>query len=184
MAPTNRYRKLLRPLLLSLMLLSSLSAYALAPNIQNEIPAARLAGEGGFRWFGLKLYDAQLWVGDAGYQPTARFALELQYARALQGAKIAAASRDEIAKLGLGTESQRAAWLAAMTRLFPDVREGSRITGVNRPGQGARFYLDGALLGEIDDPQFASAFFAIWLDPKTSAPALREALLKDAAKRP
>jgi hypothetical protein len=171
-----------RVLLPCLLLLSLAGHAAVAPHIQAEVPAARLAGEGGYRYFGLKIYDAQLWVGEAGYFPAAPFALELRYARKLVGVKIAEASRDEIAKLGLGTEAQRATWLAAMTRLFPDVQEGSRLTGVHRPGLGARFYLDGKLLGEIADAQFSNAFFAIWLDPKTSAPDLRMALLQNLSK--
>jgi hypothetical protein len=32
--------------------------------------------------------------------------------------------------------------------------------------------------GEIAEPEFARLFFAIWLDPRTSAPDLRAALLR------
>lgn len=165
-------------------LLPGAPAFAAAPHIDAEIAAARLAGEGSFRWFGLKIYDAQLWVGDAGYRADAAFALDLNYARNLSGVKIAEASRDEIAKLGIGTEAQRAAWLANMVRLFPNVAEGDRITGVFQPGSGARFYFNGKLLGDVADVQFAQAFFAIWLDAKTTAPALRKALLGNAGARP
>ena len=84
-------------------------------------------------------------------------------------------------KLGYGSAEQRAAWLGKMTTLFPDVQEGTHITGINLPGVGARFYLDGKVLGEVADPEFARAFFAIWLDPKTTAAKLRAALLTDAA---
>jgi hypothetical protein len=62
--------------------------------------------------------------------------------------------------------------------LFPDVEKGRKLAGVNLPGTGARFYFDGQLLGSIDDPAFARAFFAIWLDERTKAPQLRESLLK------
>ena len=176
--------KLARLWLLAVLLLHG-AAYAAAPHIEAHVAGARLAGEGDFRWFGLKIYDAQLWVGKDGYQAgNSPFALELRYARTLYGAKIAESSRDEIRKLGLGSESEQAAWLAAMRKLFPDVQEGSKITGVYLPAKGARFYFDGKALGEIADPQFARAFFAIWLDPKTSAPALRAALLREAAARP
>jgi hypothetical protein len=155
------------------------------PYLSAEIPQAYLAGSGTFRYFGMHIYDAQLWVGPSGYRPDAPratpFALELRYARALNGRKIAASSADEIKTLGLGTNAQRSDWLARMEKLFPDVQEGTRITGVYLPAQGAHFYRDGKLLGEIADPEFAAAFFAIWLDPKTSAPPLRTALLADAA---
>lgn len=153
-----------------------------------SIPNARLAGEGDFRWLGLKIYRAQLWVGEQGYRDNAphaaRFALDLRYARALHGTRIAQSSIDEMQKLGVGSPAQHQAWLADMERLFPDVKQGSRITGVYLPDTGAGFYLDGKPLGAVRDPEFGRAFFAIWLDPKTSAPALRKDLLREAAPRP
>lgn len=156
-------------------------------HIAKEVSGARLAGEGEFRWFAFKLYDAQLWVGPQGYQPSAPaaapFALDLIYARNLNGKRIAGASRDELKKLGLGSEQQRAEWLTVMENLFPNVQDGTRLTGVFLPATGARFYGDGKLLGEVRDTEFARAFFAIWLDPRTPAPELRAALLGNAAPR-
>jgi hypothetical protein len=60
--------------------------------------------------------------------------------------------------------------------VFPDVQSGDRITGLYLPGQGARFYFGERLLGEVNDAEFARAFFAIWLDPRTRAPALLESM--------
>ena len=60
---------------------------------------------------------------------------------------------------------------------FIDVQAGTRITGVYLPGQGARFFVGQKLQHEIEDPQFAKAFFDIWLDPRTRSPELREQLL-------
>lgn len=158
------------------------------PHIRLEIPQVRLAGQDTFRWFGLSIYTAQLWVGPQGYRTqapqTAGFALDLRYARSLYGKKIAESSIDEIRKLGLGTATQQQSWLEQMIRLFPDVREGNRITGIHLPGAGVRFYLDARVLGDIADTAFALAFFAIWLDPKTSAPSLRAALLANAMATP
>lgn len=153
--------------------------------LQQAVERPRVAGEGTFRWFGLKLYDARLWVGKKGYQPgmEAPLALELRYARSLDGDRIAKASFDEIRKLGRGSASQQAAWLAAMQKLFPDVADGDRITSVYQPEQGARFYLNDAPLGDIADPEFGRAFFAIWLAETTSAPSLRTELLKHAGPR-
>jgi hypothetical protein len=64
-----------------------------------------------------------------------------------------------------------------MRALFPDVAAGDTLTGVHLPERGARFFHNGRLLGEIRDPQFSRAFFAIWLDPRTREPSLRAALL-------
>ncbi|MFO1197278.1 MAG: chalcone isomerase family protein [Burkholderiaceae bacterium] len=151
------------------------------------IDTPTLVGEGSLRWFGLKVYDARLWAGPGGID-TSRwqrtpFALELRYARPLEGAAIAAASAKEIERLGLGRGPRLDGWLDAMRRVFPDVRAGDRIAGVYRPGGGASFFLNGRSLGSIDDPEFASAFFAIWLDARSAAPELRAALLPDAGGR-
>lgn len=158
--------------------IASAQAANIPAHIQQELPDARLSGQGTFRWFGLKIYDATLWVGESGYQNnSAKFILNLNYARELYGEKIAKASIDEIRELGIGSGEQQQAWLGKMKALFPDVKEGSQISGVYLPGQAARFYLDGKLLGEINDAEFARAFFAIWLDPRTSASGLRKQLL-------
>lgn len=152
--------------------------------VQQEIEQVRLAGQGDFRWFGLDIYQARLWVGPAGYRIEApdstKFALELRYARKLDGARIAQSSYEQMQKLGVGSASQREAWLTRMSTLFPDVQAGTHISGIHLPGVGARFYLNGRLLGNVPDPDFSRAFFAIWLAPNTSAPSLRDALLKNA----
>ena len=63
-----------------------------------------------------------------------------------------------------------------MSQIFPDVKPGDQITGVYKPG-GAVFLYNNRQVGEIRDPEFARFFFAIWLDPRTSAPGLRQSLL-------
>lgn len=174
-------RRLLPALIAALLALGS--AHAALPHIARDVPGARVAGQGMFTWFGMRVYDARLWVGDAGYAPGAPFALELRYARELSGVRIAEASADQMAKTGGGTAAQRAAWLDQMRAIFPDVKEGSSITGVFLPGSAVRFHLDGAVLGTIAEPGFAQAFAGIWLGPRTTAPRLREALLKEASPR-
>lgn len=145
---------------------------------------ARLAGEGALRWFGLRIYEARLWVGADGIDParlaSSAFALDLRYARALAGEAIARRSHEEIARLGYGDPQRRDAWLDAMRRIFPDVADGDRLTGVHRPGAGVSFYRNDRRIGRVDDPEFGAAFFAIWLDARTSAPQLRDRLLAGA----
>lgn len=181
-------RAILGCLLAICMAATAQGADPVAPNhIQKELGSTQLSGQGSYRWFGLKLYDAQFWVGEQGYRSNApaasKFALDLRYARTLQGRKIAEASREEIQKLGLGSAQQLSAWQSQMEQIFPDVHEGTRLTGIYLPDTGVRFYLDGKPIGEIMDAAFGRAFFAIWLDPATSAPQLRTALLAGAIAR-
>ncbi len=170
--------------LLSLLaLLPSATAQSGVPvpaAIRSPLPDATLAGGGSYRWFGLKLYDARLWSARKAVSPdnweTTPFALELVYARSLYGERIAKASIDEMRQLNMGTPAQHAAWLEAMKRVFPDVKEGTQLIGLYQPGGATQFLRDGQPAGEIADPEFGKAFFAIWLHPKTSAAKLRSAL--------
>lgn len=171
---------------------SALPGQPSAPLASNMPPQTRLAGEGSFHWYGFHIYDAQLWVGQDGYRDAAPaaapFVLELRYARPLQGSRIAQASVEQMEKIGAGSAVQRQAWLPAMRALFPDVKEGDRLAGHFTPGQGMRFYFNGAPLQNqptaLTGEPFAQAFFAIWLSPRTTAPALRAALLRNAAPLP
>jgi Chalcone isomerase-like len=147
--------------------------------------APHLAGAARLTWFGFHVYDARLYVPpafDVDRAAAYPFVLELTYARALEGRAIAQASRDEIERLGFGTPAQRQRWFAQMLAIFPDVQPGQRIAGVNVPGRGARFSVDGRAAGGIEDGEFALAFFAIWLDPRTGNPQVRADLLRDSAR--
>jgi hypothetical protein len=156
--------------------------------VAQVIPDAHLSGEGPLRFFGFHVYDAQLWVGKAGYRPdsptSAPFALDVTYARHFTGAAIAKTSLDEFERLDAGTPAQRQQWYEALLRLMPDVQEGQHLTGLFIPHEGLRLYSNGSALGEIKDVDLARAFFEIWLDPRTKAPELREKLLANSAPRP
>ena len=155
------------------------------PEVAAELPGARTQGEGQMRFFGLRVYDVRLWAGEpasATNWAALPLALELEYARELQGAAIAERSLKEMQRQAEIATDTGARWLDAMMRLFPDVRAGDRITGVHRPGTGARFFVNGRLQGELPDADFARLFFGIWLSPRTSEPALREALLGPGAR--
>ncbi len=179
-----RARWLLALLLLALsgwLLVIAQSTSANATVAKQHLPQATLIGSGSFRWLGLKLYDASLWAERANFNAdqwqSAPLALELNYARTLEGRRIAEASVDEMKKLGIGSATQHKSWGEAMKQVFPDVDKTTQLTGVYLPGQPTRFFRNGMAIGEIADPAFGPAFFAIWLHPKTTAPKLRSALL-------
>jgi hypothetical protein len=155
-------------------------ATAAPAELAGELPGARLQGRGRLRFVGLHLYDIRLWTAR---QPVGRsdwsvpLALEIEYARAVGGKLIAERSLEEMRRQAPLTAELGERWLAEMKRLFPDVRAGDRLTGVKQPERGVRFFHNGRLAGEVDDPQFAQRFFGIWLSPQTSQPQLREQLL-------
>ncbi len=131
-------------------------------------------GNGEFRRFGFLVYEATLWASDDPQRPP--LALRLDYKRAIAGKAIAEASVKEMRRF-VADETLLQRWGEQMQRIFPDVKPGDHILGVHGT-DGAHFYQGERLLGRIDTPGFAEAFFAIWLDVRTSAPELRAALLR------
>ena len=133
------------------------------------------------RVWGFEVYDARLWT-PLGFRHSQHelhpFALELQYLRRLEGASIASRSIDEMRRVGNFSDAQAQGWLSAMSALFPNVSQGDRITGVNLPGLGAEFWVNGQRVGLVKDTVFARLFFGVWLDERTSEPKMRAQLLQ------
>ena len=158
-----------------------------SPNAAYSRP--EVAGLGGvvptapvrLRVWGFEVYDARLWTPRGFRHSQAMqqaFALELQYLRKLEGAAIASRSIDEMRRVGSFTDAQAQAWLTAMREMFPNVSAGERITGINLPGEGVEFWVNGQRVGVVKDVNFARLFFGIWLDERTSEPKMRAQLLQ------
>jgi Chalcone isomerase-like len=155
------------------------------PEVQADIAQARLGGEGKLRVLGFEVYDARLWVGpdfNAERFVQHDFALEIAYLRNFDNVDIAKRSVKEMRRVAVVSDAQAQQWLQTMTEVFPDVKKGDRLTGIHRADGSARFLFNGKPLAQIDDKEFAPAFFAIWLSPKTSQPRLRERLFSLLAK--
>jgi hypothetical protein len=155
---------------------------AAAPPVEIDaaMPSARLQGFGTMRFLGMPIYDACLWSRagfDASRYESQSFALELRYARKLDGAAIAKRSIAEMRRSGDLDDRQADAWQAAMTRAFPDVAAGDRLTGVYAPGEATRFFHNGRPTQAVADPAFGRRFFGIWLAGTTSEPSLRRQLI-------
>ena len=136
-------------------------------------------GSGTLRFFGFKAYDATLWLpgSDAVFSFTRPFALDIRYATAIKGRDISNTSLVELQRISKSSPEQITAWSTWMEATFVDVKSSDQLIGVHLPGTGVRFFLNGKLIGELNDVAFSEAFFKIWLDPKTKRPELRNALL-------
>lgn len=150
------------------------------PEVAAELPGARLVGNGRLRFLGLAVYDARLW---APRTPSPEewaalpLALEIEYARALAGLLIAERSIAEMRRVGAFGDAQAQRWQAQLAAIIPDVQAGDRVTGIQRPGEATRFFVNARPVGEVRDAEFTRLFFGIWLAPQTSEPRLRDALL-------
>lgn len=159
-------------------------ASATPPWVRQSLPGAMLAGEGQMRFFGLRIYDARLWVSpdfQASSYGAHPLALELTYHRAFTGAAIAQRSVEEMQRQATLPSAQAKRWQQRLAALLPDVQPGDRLTGLYQPQQGMRLWHGSQELGAMNDVELARMFFGIWLSPRTSEPGLRSALL---ARRP
>ena len=154
------------------------------PEVQANLPDACWSGSARLRFWGLEVYDAQLWVAPgfrAAHYGQHRLALSLTYLRRLRGKAIAERSLTEMRRQGPLSPEQESAWLDAMQATFVNVSVNDRLSGLHQPGQGARFWLNAQPLGSLADASFSQRFFGIWLDAASSEPELRRALLANAA---
>lgn len=168
--------------LMALTVLPGRVAWASAPEADARLAlqGKQVAGQALLRLWGFEIYEATLYAAE-DFEPARygqqRFGLELHYRRNFKGSDIARRSIDEMQGIEALAEAQSSRWQQAMSSLFPDVKPGDRILGVHVPGTGARFYLNGRLLGEVADEAFSARFFGIWLSPRTSQPRFRDTLL-------
>ncbi len=153
------------------------------PELKDLLPGGYLIGKQRLTYWGFQVYDARLWAlpgfrkDNLASQP---FALELAYLRDFDAIDVAERSITEMRRSAPISEAQAKIWIAEMMRVYPDFKKGDRVTGVNKPGVGAYYMVNGKQTGEIRDTEFARLFFGIWLSPQTSEPRLRAALLAGA----
>lgn len=173
------WRSSVRVVLISLLLWlpAGEAAIALPDAVLRIQPELRLAGQGTLRWYGMHIYDAALWVRDGRFDPAGEFALVIRYARNVPARRLVQTSIAEMRRLGRGDHSALERWAQELAGILIDVRRGERLTGVRRPGAGVDFYHEGRHVGTMTDPEFADAFFSIWLDERTREPGLRRALI-------
>ena len=136
-----------------------------------------LCGHGLFSWSVFKFYTIRLLTPSGKFDSTQPYILDLSYLRKLSAQQIVMISLQEIERL-VSPETERAAsWRQALESIVPDVSLGDRLFGWFKPDEGVYFFSANRALGSILDAEFAHAFAAIWLDPRTQRPVLRDALL-------
>jgi hypothetical protein len=134
-------------------------------------------GSAKMRWFGLPIYDITLFSARPKFDEALPYALFIRYARTISSEQLADTSIDQMRKLGFSDEASLKRWRAQLKSVFPSVKPGETILGVHEPGLRARFFHQGRNVGVLEDAMLARAFFAIWMDEKTSEPGLRAELL-------
>lgn len=141
------------------------------------LPGAQHHGSGRLTYLGWSVYDAALFSRARPFSFSKPFFLTLHYHMAAKGSQIAGLSLNGMRALGFRNEVRLAAWYGEMKRIFPNVKAGTRLTGLYLPGKGTRFYHGRRWIGTIHDPAFGRWFFRIWLGERSQLPELRQQLL-------
>jgi hypothetical protein len=166
--------------LLFILMLKPVQAQQVASKHWKEnFQQMHLLGQGDFRWFGFHIYSAKLWSEQTKFMPAQSFALELTYKKSISKSRFTDSSIDEIKRIYKDQYSTATLqqWRSYMDLAFIDVKSEDQLIGVFLPNMGLRFYSKDKLLAEIKDVEFAQAFFAIWLHPKTRDEELRQKLM-------
>lgn len=154
--------------------ITSLSFAKEPPHIKSLMGQVQLQGLGRLNFWGFHVYDANLYRGIN--KDSQEFALELKYQRSFTGEAIANRTADEMKSLGVPAP-QALGWGKELAAVLPNVEPGQTLAAVYTPKQGTTFFFEGKRIAQFQSAEFSKAFFAIWLDPKTSAPKLRTELL-------
>ncbi|MGL4446438.1 MAG: chalcone isomerase family protein [Shewanella sp.] len=134
-------------------------------------------GRGEMDWLWFSLYKARLMTLNGRYQPGQYpLILDIEYYRDIAAKDLLSATQDQWQHLHFPEQDIRR-WLGLLTAVWPDVKSGDHLSFNIIDGQTSQFFFNQQPLTQIEDPNFAEAFLAIWLSPHTSRPDLRAQLL-------
>lgn len=145
----------------------------------------RKVGDATLTWGPFTVYTSQLRTPDGHYAgPKQDQALIITYQRDIDREELVEATREQWQALGiLQQEPQSEAWLKMLQSLWPSVTPGAQLAFVMSDRRGQFWYRASAALqgftplGGPQSAAFSSGFLAIWLDPRTQYPELRQQLI-------
>ena len=164
-------------LLGALIAADALGAAALPAPLREVKPELRPVGTATLHWFGLHVYDIALYAQEAAYTTNSTAVLGIRYNISIKHRRLLDTTLKEWRRMGKGDEVQRAQWIKQLEPLWPDLKSGDSLTAFMRRDGATQFYFGDRLLGEVPDPAFGPAFFAIWLDAECRYPKVRDGLL-------
>jgi hypothetical protein len=144
--------------------------------LHGHIQAAQPHGQAVYRRLGIQIFEAALWMDAKTWSMNLVFALSIRYERSFAAYDLIEKTLADMHRLEKLGPKERTAYPTELDRLFRDVRRGDVITALYIPDQGATFFYNSAPTG-IADISLSQRFFDIWFSPRTSEPALRNALL-------
>ena len=130
--PRLRPRLAFAVVVLMLIMLSAPAAQPVTPKplpapVLSQAPGIRPLGRGRETVWGIRVYDATLWVVGDRFTPTQPHALDVEPGRSVSADTLVNNVMDEMRRLKLGDASQLASWRLEIRRLIPNVKSGDQV---------------------------------------------------------
>ena len=104
--------------------------------------------------------------------------LVLYYFQPIKAGDFAEATREMIKKnVSSDRFSSLLPKIEKFNELYRDIKPGDRYTAAYTPESGTRLWLNDKLLGGVEGPSFAAAFFAIWIGENPIDETFRDRML-------
>ncbi len=145
--------------------------------VQSQAPGIRPLGRGRHTIWGIRVYDATLWVVGDRFIPAEPHALDVEANKSVSADTLVKTSTDEMRRLKLGDAAQLEAWRQELKRLMPSVRSGDQVVVFCPKESKTLVYYNGRRQGEVDDATLCAAIMDVWLHPSSQSPEMRKSLL-------
>lgn len=164
-----------------LVLISAAYASAsrpLPPTVVSKAPGIHPLGKGRHTWFGVRMYDATLWIVGPQWSAAAPQALDIEPGRDVPADTLIKNAIAEMRDLKVGDEGKLRVWQGELKTVIPNVRQGDQIVIFCPDTNRTIGYLNESKTGEINDPSFCPAIMSVWLHPQTKHQSMRKSLLR------
>jgi len=145
--------------------------------VVSSAPGMHPFGKGRHTWWGVRMYDATLWIVGPRYSADAPHALDIEPGRAVPADTLVKNAISELRDLKVGDERQLRMWQGEMKKLIPDVKQGDQVVLYCPDTKRTIAFLNETSTGAVDDPSFCPAVMSVWLHPQTKHQAMRKSLL-------
>lgn len=180
----------LRKILVSIQLVAALSTMGmpalaaapiapLPPGVTILAPGLHRLGTARHTVFGLHVFNATLWIAGPRWTPSEAHALDVEASRNIPPSRLVTNVIDEMRDMKVADDRQRSMWKQSLERIVPALSRGDQLVILCLPDRQTVIFHNGRKIGSVDDPNFGSALFRVWLDPLASRQDIRSALLQN-----
>lgn len=141
------------------------------PEVSSVVPQPAVAGEGQFRYLGLKVYELDLFTqGGSRFNADKPFALAIEYDRKIRTAVLLKASLGELERVE-GKKADHSAIRDKLAACYRDITPGDRIVAAPKGANAMSFWVNGQRTCTLSHPNFRDRYMGIWLSDKARDPA-------------